>query len=771
MKSKWICILGFISLTTLIMSCDGTKHLASGESLYLGPKIGKVQIKKDPKIQEHYRIREKQTKNIAIWSTAWAPPNGAFFGIPHLRLIPTRLMIYNGFYTEEESGFDYWMMNNFGAPPRSIEKIDPALRLEKIKGDLFAYGHFDAHGSYKIYPRKKVKKGRIGYTIFIPPAYVIDSVDYRFIGDYPAMKKVFEAHLQVTTLKRGDDFNLYQINDEKLNLLRRFQNEGYLYLTAADLEVLADTTGGGRTVDLRFGLRPDIPEFKLKPTTIEYFEVLIDTMRNHQTVRFENWVFKADTQQFNTRLIDRCVRIHPGALYRYQEKDFTLGNLASLGVFKSVSISYEPSSSDSTKARAEVFLQEANRFDVSIEGAITSKSNSFLGPSVGLRLKQKNLFGGAQNITYGIDAFLDFPTGALSQVSSNSYGLGLSAEYEYPVIRNPLGIGDSDVRGLPKGMLGLTLEYNNRADYFKVLNWRADYGIKWKSSEHISHRLNWITVNYSNLLETTTEFDSLIEANEQIRKSFEETFFIGPSYSFFFNNTNEAYQNHHFFLRFDADLSGNALYLAQSVLGDTEGDNKFLGLPYSQYIQFKIDGRYFWNFDDHHLLGVRISTGLGIALGNSDVMPYIKQFYVGGMNSLRPLAPRIVGPGTYLPFDEDLASANNITQSGDVLIEGNVEYRFPIVYKLKGALWADYGNIYLLNPDPLRPGGAFAWDTFLDKMVVTGGVGLRLDLNYLVLRLDYGWILHSPWFVDGERWIWENQLLLSGGVIGIGYPF
>ncbi|MCE2496598.1 MAG: BamA/TamA family outer membrane protein [Flavobacteriales bacterium] len=132
------------------------------------------------------------------------------------------------------------------------------------------------------------------------------------------------------------------------------------------------------------------------------------------------------------------------------------------------------------------------------------------------------------------------------------------------------------------------------------------------------------------------------------------------------------------------------------------------------------------------------------AVGNSNYMPYIKQYYAGGMNSLRPFAPRIIGPGTYLPVEDNLNSVNNITQSGDIVIEGNIEYRFPIVYKLKGALWSDYGNIYLREPDPLRPGGAFEFDTFLDKMVVTGGFGLRLDLDYFVIRWDVGFTHYYP---------------------------
>lgn len=761
----------FLILAATFVSCDGTKHLAAGENLYLGPKVGGVHIKKDTTIEHRYHISNRQTKNITIWSTAWSTPNGAFMGIPHVRLIPMRLFIYNAFYTEKEKGFSHWMMENFGAPPKSVEANNPALRLEKMEADLFALGHFDVYGSYELYPRKHKNKARVGYHIYLPPAYVIDEVDYKLPSGQQDLNRLFEQHLQGSLLNKGDEFNLYTINDDKRRLLERLQNNGYLYLTLGDLEVLADTTGGNRTVDLRMGLRPDVPFYKLQPTSVQQIHVDIDTNRATQMVTFENWSMKADTNQFHTDLIERCVRISPGARYRYSEKNRTITNLSSTGIFRTILVNYTPNEQDSSKANASIYLREANRFELGAEGAVTSKSNSFFGPSVGLRLKQKNLFGGAQNITYGADAFLDFPIGALSEFSSNSYGFSLNAEYDYPVLGHPFGIGNRESSGIPKGILGLTLEYNDRADYFRVVNWRSDFGIRWKSNKYISHRINWISINYSNLLETTALFDSLLDANQQIRESFEEQFFIGPGYSFFFNNTSNRYTKHRFFFRGDAELSGNVVRLTQTILGDAKDKETLLGIPYSQYARLKIDGRYYFHFTDHQMLAARLSTGVGFAIGNSDFMPYIKQYYVGGMNSLRPLAPRIVGPGTYLPVGDDLNSANNITQSGDIIIEGNLEYRFPIVYKLKGALWSDYGNTYLRTADPLRPGGEFTFDTFLERMIVTGGAGLRLDLDYFVIRWDVGFILYYPWLPPGQRWTWRNDANIFGGVIGIGYPF
>jgi hypothetical protein len=413
-----------------------------------------------------------------------------------------------------------------------------------------------------------------------------------------------------------------------------------------------------------------------------------------------------------------------------------------------------------------------NRFDIGLEGAVTTKSNNFVGPALGVRLTHRNIFRGGENLTYGVDAFYDFPTGALRRAASDSRGFIISGALTYPVVITPLRIATHSHYGLPKAIVGISLEWNFRPEYFRVVNWKLNYGINWQPTSRTSHLLKWVELNYANVLTTTPSFDSILDSNTLIKSSFSNQFMIGPGYTFVYNTTREEDLAHQLYFQFGANLSGNVVSGIQSIFGQSgEEAKQFLGITYAQFARLRSDFRYYFNFNKSSRLVARLAAGVGFAYGNSDVMPFVTQFYTGGGTSLRPLAARIIGPGTYLPLGTDYDPSNTIEQSGDVFTEANVEYRFDIIYKLKGALWTDVGNIYLRKPDPQRPGGEFEISSFLRKSIMTSGVGLRVDFDFIVLRWDVGFISYYPWLEEGQRWFWQNDLNLFGGVINIGYPF
>ena len=231
------------------------------------------------------------------------------------------------------------------------------------------------------------------------------------------------------------------------------------------------------------------------------------------------------------------------------------------------------------------------------------------------------------------------------------------------------------------------------------------------------------------------------------------------------------------------DLSGNLLQLAQSLFtshkASPETPYKIVGATYSEYFKVDIDVRKYYNsLDQTSSFASRLIAGIGVPYANSATMPYVKQFYIGGSNSVRAFSPRGLGPGSYRTPDS-LAANTFIDQAGDIKLEANTEYRFPIVSILRGALFIDAGNIWLLREDPSRPGGTFSGKTFLDEMAVGTGFGLRLDLSFFILRFDLAFPLRVPYLPANERWVlskidfgnptWrKNNLVLN---IAIGYPY
>ncbi len=227
------------------------------------------------------------------------------------------------------------------------------------------------------------------------------------------------------------------------------------------------------------------------------------------------------------------------------------------------------------------------------------------------------------------------------------------------------------------------------------------------------------------------------------------------------------------------DISGNLFYLLQSTLSESEnGDYTIFNTPYSQYSKITTEYRYYYNFGDYNKMAFRLLGGIGVPYGNSETLPFVKQFFIGGTNSIRAFGVRMLGPGTYRP--ENTGSIGNFyDQSGDIKLEANAEYRFTIYNLVKGALFLDAGNIWLLNPDESKPGAVFNGNNFYNEIAVGTGLGLRLDTDFFVIRLDLGVPLRKPWLPENDRWTfdtinfgsgeWRSENLVLN--IAIGYPF
>jgi outer membrane protein assembly factor BamA len=228
------------------------------------------------------------------------------------------------------------------------------------------------------------------------------------------------------------------------------------------------------------------------------------------------------------------------------------------------------------------------------------------------------------------------------------------------------------------------------------------------------------------------------------------------------------------------DFSGNVAGLLIPE-DPASGKKKLFGAAISQYLKAQTDLRYFIEFNPKTRLANRLLVGFGYPYGNSEQLPYIKQFFIGGNNSIRAFRSRSVGPGTYRAPNADSLSFFP-DQSGDIKLEMNTELRYKFNKILEGAIFLDAGNIWLYNKDTStinpRPGVQFSKD-FMKELAVGTGIGLRLNLTILLLRLDLGMPLREPWLPAGHRWVidqidfgskeWRKRNLVLN--LAIGYPF
>jgi outer membrane protein assembly factor BamA len=259
----------------------------------------------------------------------------------------------------------------------------------------------------------------------------------------------------------------------------------------------------------------------------------------------------------------------------------------------------------------------------------------------------------------------------------------------------------------------------------------------------------------------------VVNDNIYIRKSFEEQFIIGMRYGFTYDNTYNIRPNN-IFWQAGVNTSGNLVDLLNGGGGGVNASpDKLLNNIYSQFIKLTSDLRYYRNGRNQSLV-LRLYAGLGFPYRNSTVLPYVEQFFSGGAYSIRGFTARYLGPGSY--YEE---KSGYIDQSGDIKLEGNMEYRFGLSKIVKGALFLETGNIWLINEDENRPGAKFGFDRFYRELAVGTGVGLRFDFSFFVLRTDFGFPLRNPYMTEGKNWLFGTGDIWSGMLfyLAIGYPF
>ncbi len=295
----------------------------------------------------------------------------------------------------------------------------------------------------------------------------------------------------------------------------------------------------------------------------------------------------------------------------------------------------------------------------------------------------------------------------------------------------------------------------------------------WKNNAKTSHEFYPISINYVQPINVTDEYRKNIEKFPYLQRIIDSQFVLGSTYQFNYNELAAGVQKtNSFYFNGLVDISGNVAGLLKARQPAT-GTKRIFNAAFDQYIKLEADARYYRKFGLKSTWANRLILGYGNPYGNSDQLPYIKQFFVGGNNSLRAFRSRAVGPGTYKQADGSSFIAD---QTGDMKLEINTEFRPHISGPLYGAVFIDAGNIWLKREDTTRPGSKFGKD-FLNQLAIGAGAGIRLDIVLFVIRLDVGIPLRKPWeqnpFVMNQIRLndpaWRKENIVYN--LAIGYPF
>ncbi len=754
----------------LLYGCSTTKRLAEDEVLYTGVK--KMEFVPDSGVKIAPAAEEDMRNILSV------APNNPLFS-PYVRTpFPFGLWVWNYMEPKKDSGFKHWFYNKFAKEPVLISTVQPDLRIQVINDILENNGYFGAQTDYElIYNKRNRQKARIKYHVEIPQAYTLDTIEWP--EPISSITQFIDSISTETTLQSGDRYCLDSLSYERNRISETLRNNGYYYFRTEYLEYQADTTLSPGKVVLRMSLSKGIPAQALKPYRVG--QVTVELHRADRTGTLDSLLYPNMKVRYykpiklRKQLLPENITLTPGDIYSVQKQNAIQTKLGRLGIFRSIAIEVSPLDSLRQNDSLNVAIQATfdTPLEAVIEANISSKSNSYLGPGLIFGINHNNIFGGGERLSVTLNGSYEWQTGGNSQGEAslfNSYEVGLNASLAYPRIVPSFLPQLARTREYPAyTRLQLGTNLMNRPNYFRMVSFNSAVSYDFRTSRRASHSITPFKLVYTKLLHTTESFDQTMKENPAIALSFRDQFIPSTSYTYNYDTSYGRDTENRFIWQLSAISAGNILSGITSLLGQ-KGEKKIFGNVFSQFVKGSAEMKYY-----HHLWGkqrlvCRVLIGAGHAYGNSQEMPYSEQFYIGGANSIRAFTIRSIGPGSYLPPQDD--PNGYFDQTGNFKLEANLEYRFPIWKDLHGAAFVDAGNIWLLKNDPLRPGGQLNGRTFLNDIALGTGVGLRYDISMFVIRGDLGIGLHAP-YNTGKRGYYnmtsfKNSLAFH---LAIGYPF
>lgn len=705
-------------------------------------------------------------------------PNGAFMGSSFVAYpFPIKLLIYNR-YAGSKHRFGKWMFNHFAASPVLVSNVNPRMRSLVARNTLRSRGFFSAQTSYQTLPMRNPVKERVTYSVHPGPLYHLDSIAYL---QFPASTdSIIRQTMENTVLHRGDPFSVVTLEEERTRINSILREQGYYFHRNEYITFRADTFQVPQHVKLQVVPKSSTPPEAHKPfyigsTRVNIYKNADYRITDSLPTRFNTtFAFSrpAEKPLLKPRAMLRCLLFRKGDLYRSSTDDIVREQLAGMNLFSSLRVKYVPRDTTAANDTLDLVIDATldKPYDSEFTGNVTTKTGGQVGPGVSFSFSKHNAFRGAETLTLKAWGSYEWQTGANVETDRsmlNSYEYGFSGSLSLPRIRM-FGVGNKFFRRFTSTTtIDLQARWMNRARYFGRVSWSAGLNYTIQRHRNIKHEISPLTITYDQLLHSTPTFDSIVSVNQALYVSMRDQFV--PSMSYTFSWAGKGKRPSSLTASFkEASALVSSIYAMAGSPYSQEG-KKMLGVPFAQFVKTTVQYTRQFPLTSRSLLAMRAYGGVVYSYGNALSAPYSELFSVGGANSIRAFGMRTIGPGSYHPASSQYSY---IDQMGDLKLEFNLEYRFPIIGQLHGATFLDAGNVWLLRESASQPGGQFNFKDLGDRIALGTGLGLRYDLDFLVIRFDVGVGIHAPY--DTGRSGYYNMTKFGhslGYHFAIGYPF
>lgn len=736
------------AIASVLASCSSTKYVPDGSYL-----LDEVHIHTDNK--------EVKPSNLSLYVRQ--NPNSKWFS-----LLKTQLYVYNW------SGRDStrWLnrtLRRMGDAPVIYSEEETERTGEEIAKAVQNMGYMGA----RVTPIRKIKKKKLKltYEVTTGKPYKVRTLKYDIPDD--KIKEYMRQDSAATLLGEGMSFDVNVLDAERQRITNNLLQNGYYKFNKEYISYTADTVRNTCLVDLTLHLSPyrqrsgDEPQ-RHRQYTINKVNFITDynmlqssalnSVEVNDSLHYKGIpIYYKDKLYLRPKVLASNLRIAPGSLYNEQDVQRTYSNFGRLQVLKYTNIRFfEVQQNDSAKLNAYVMLTKGKHQAVSFEVEGTNSAGD-LGAAAAISFHNRNLFKGSEALMFKVRGAYESVSGLSNNLNQNYTELGAEATINFPRFLFPFLSNDFKQKIRATTEFGLQYNYQMRPEFTRIVasaGWSYKWGVQQQRSQH---RIDLIDVNYLYMPWIDSGFkEDYLDKDENyiLRYNYEDRFIVRTGYSYIYNSAGKALMNNSlmgnsYTIRLNFESAGNLLYALAKTGGigkkNDNGEYTLLNIPFAQYLKGDFDFAKNWMIDNRNAIVFHVGAGIAVPYGNASIIPFEKRYFSGGANSVRGWSVRDLGPGSY-----DGDGKIFLNKTGDIKLDVNLEYRTRLFWKFRGALFVDAGNIWTIRDYKDQPGGKFRFDKFYKQIAMAYGLGLRLDLDFFVLRFDGGMKAVNPVYEKGK---------------------
>lgn len=695
-----------------------------------------------------------------------------------------------------------------GEAPVLLDTTLTRISVNQIQKYVYSNGYFNSVVTDSVLVNKKKKRAKIFYSVSKSEPYLISKLTYRI--EDPLIESIIFEDTVNCLIKRKAIYNEDNFKKERDRITDKLLDNGYYYFAPEYIRYQVDTNLAGNNAAITLVVTKysksfsetndslvysNHPRFYIGnvyviPETVPEFRGKVSQIYVKDTTYFEGLKILHNKELgLKRKDIARNVSIASGQLYKQTLAEETFKDLTGLRIFKSVLIQYIPNPYQADKLDCYIVCQPVVKQAITIQTEGTNTSGN-LGIAGSVAYQNKNTFKGAELLELKLVGSLTAQKNINSteteanlssiQKAFNTYQIGPEISLYFPKPLFPFTLfyykkNANEKRYFiqPKTVFNASLNYQSSQLYDRTIS-NFSYGFRFTNSKGLlSYEVIPIESYYVNAKLTSSYSDVLLSSNDFfLLNSFQDHLTTLSKIGVIYNNQSISNKRNLMYLKTTVSSSGNILrgiYNATNQPLDATGSYRVFNTPFSQFVKFEFDYRFYFKVRKLSKVVYRIAGGIGKTLANLSVLPYEQSFFSGGPNGIRAWRARTLGPGGYDPSN----STARYDKIGDVQLESNIEYRFHIFKSFYGAWFVDAGNVWTVKNDPNKPNGIFELKDFYKEIAIGSGFGIRYDFSFFVIRLDAAFKVRDPQYAENNRWTFDKHPIRSSTILnfGIGYPF